>query len=112
MYCTCRKCGANFNSKLALAFWCLFFICCINTYTQNCNNKLSIEVVDLHDGSALSNATVVIKELDISKNSNKDGLLVFENLCDGDYNLSVAHEDCETYSVKVVVKKDIFKKSS
>ena len=110
MNCTCKKCGANFTSKLALAFYSMFSICCLGTYSQNCNNKLSVEVIDLHDGSALSNATVVIKELDISKNSNKDGLLVFENLCDGDYNLSVAHEDCETYSVKVVVKKDIFKK--
>ena len=88
----------------------LIFYFLFNIYSQNCNNKLSIEVIDLHDGSALSNATVVIKELDISKNSNKDGLLVFENLCDGDYNLSVAHEDCETLSVKVVVKKDTYKK--
>ena len=110
MNCTCRKCGANFTSKLALTFYCFFSISYFNIYSQNCNNKLSIEVIDLHDGSALSNATVVIKELDISKNSNKDGLLVFENLCDGDYNLSVAHEDCETYSVKVVVKKDTYKK--
>ena len=53
---------------------------------------------------------VILKKLDIRKNSNKDGLLVFENLCDGDYNLSVAHEDCETLTIKVVVKKDTYKK--
>ena len=88
MNCTCKKCGANFTSKLALTFYSILSICCFSTYSQNCNNKLSIEVVDLHDGSALSNATVAIKELGIEGNSDKDGLLVFENLCDGHYNLN------------------------
>ena len=110
MNCTCSKCGASFTSKLAHAFYSLFFICCINSYSQNCNNKLSIEVVDLHDGTALSDATVVIKELDIGGKADKNGLLVFENLCVGNYNLSVTHEDCETLSIKVVVKKDTYKK--
>ena len=110
MNCTCKKCGANFTSKLALTFYSIFSICCLSTYSQNCNNKLSIEVVDLHDGTALSNATVGIKELDIGENTDKDGFLIFENLCDGDYNLSVSHEDCETLTIKVVVKKDTYKK--
>ena len=92
MNCTCSKCGASFTSKLAHAFYSLFFICCINSYSQNCNNKLSIEVVDLHDGTALSDATVVIKELDIGGKTDKDGLLVFENLCSRSFNLIVSHD--------------------
>ena len=68
-------------------------------------SRLLSEVVDLHDGTALSNATVVIKELDIGDNTDKDGFLVFENLCDGQYNLSVNHDDCEALTIKVVVKK-------
>ena len=67
MNCTCKKCGANFTSKLALTFYCFFLFVFFNIYSQNCNNKLSIEVIDLHDGSALDNATVFIKELDIVK---------------------------------------------
>ena len=110
MNCTCKKCGANFTSKLALAFFSLFSICCFNAQSQNCNNKLSIEVIDLHDGSKLENASVFIEEMDIVEQSDENGLLVFENLCDGNFTLSVSHEDCETSNIKVVVKKDTYKK--
>ena len=110
MNCTCRKCGANFTSKLALAFYFLFPICCFSTYSQNCNNKLSIQVIDLHDGSSLDNANVYFEEIDIGGKTDQNGIIVFENLCDGSYTLSIAHEDCETSSIKVVIKKDTFKK--
>ena len=110
MNCTCKKCGANFTSKLALAFLSLFYTCCFSTYSQNCNNKLSIEVVDLHDGSSLNNANVSFEEIDIGGKTDQNGIIVFENLCDGSYSLSIAHEDCETSIIKVVVKKDTYKK--
>ena len=110
MNCTCKKCGASFTSKLALAFYSLFSICCFSTYSQNCNNKLSIEVIDLHDGSSLDNANVYFEEIDIGGNTDQNGIIIFENLCVGNYNLSVAHEDCETLTIKVVVKKDTYKK--
>ena len=110
MNCTCSKCGASFTSKLAHAFYSLFFICCINSYSQNCNNKLSIEVVDLHDGTALSDATVVIKELDIGGKTDKDGLLVFENLCSRSFSLIVSHDECETLNIPINVRKNSFKK--
>tara|TARA_B100001093_G_scaffold494472_1_gene537928 strand:+ start:564 stop:3002 length:2439 start_codon:yes stop_codon:yes gene_type:complete len=106
----CKKCGANFTSKLALAFYTLFFICCHKTYSQNCDNKLSVEVIDLHDGSSLDNANVYFEEIDIGGKTDQNGIIVFENLCDGDYILNVAHEDCETSTIKVVIKKDTYKK--
>ena len=65
MNCKCKKCGASFKSKLALALYSFLSICCINLFAQNCNNKLSIQVVDLHDGTPLSNANIEINELEI-----------------------------------------------
>ena len=67
-----KKSCANFRLKLALVFLCSFFTICGNIYAQNCNNKLSIQVVDLHDGLPLSNATVEINELEI--NDDDDAL--------------------------------------
>ena len=110
MNCICNKCGANFTSKLALAFCSVFSICCFSAHSQNCNNKLSIEVIDLHDGSSLDNANIYFEKIDIGGKTDQNGVIVFENLCDGSYNLSVAHEDCETLNVKVIVKKDTYKK--
>ena len=69
MNCKCNKCGASFRSKLALIFYSFFSICCINLFAQNCNNKLSIQVVDLHDGTPLSNANIEINELEILENN-------------------------------------------
>ena len=110
MNCTCWKCGANFTSKLALAFLSLHSIYCFSTYSQNCNNKLSIEVIDLHDGSSLDNANVYFEEIDIGGKTDQNGIIVFENLCVGSYSLSVAHEECETSNINVVVKRDTYKK--
>ena len=80
--------------KLALAFLCSFFTICDNIYAQNCNYDLSIEVLDLHDGTPLSNAIVLIKELQKEGFTDFDGKLVFENICTDNYTLNISHEEC------------------
>ena len=79
MSCKCKKCGASFTSKLALAFYAFFSLCCAKSFAQDCNYRLSIEVLDLHDGSPLMNALVMINELDIGGTTDYDGSLVFED---------------------------------
>ena len=110
MNCKCKKCGASFKSKLALALYSFLSICCINLFAQNCNNKLSIQVVDLHDGTPLSNANIEINELEILVTTDFDGNVTFENLCLDTYLLTISHEDCESITQSIDLKKDTFRK--
>ena len=90
-----NKSCANFRLKLALAFLCSLFTICGNIYAQNCNHDLSIEVLDLHDGTPLSNAIVLIKELQKEGIADFDGKVVFENICADNYTLNISHEECK-----------------
>ena len=105
-----NKSCANFRLKLALAFLCSFFTICDNIYAQNCNHDLSIEVLDLHDGTPLNNAFVLINELQIQRTTNLEGKLIFKDLCKGDYTLNITHEECENLQISIDLKKDTFKK--
>ena len=75
------KNSASLSKKLALFFLFLF----VFTYfgflnAQNCENNLSVEVIDLHDGTPLDNAIVVINELQIQRTTNQQGKLIFKDL--------------------------------
>ena len=108
MNCKCKMCGASFSSKLALTLYSFFSLCCINSFAQNCNNRLSIQVIDLHDGTPLENATVQTN--DLLGTTDFDGNLIFENLCEDTYVLTISHEDCESLVQTVDIKKDTFRK--
>ena len=110
MNCKYNKCGASFKTKLALTFYSLFSVCCINLFAQNCNYKLSVQVIDLHDGTPLSNANIEINELEILGKTDFDGNVVFENLCEDSYLLTISHKDCESLTQTIDLKKDTFKK--
>ena len=110
MNCKCNKCCASFKSKLALALYSLFSICCLNLFAQNCNNKLSIQVVDLHDGTPLDNATIQISNSNLERISDLDGNVIFENLCADSYLLTISHKDCEPLTQAIDVRKNTSKK--
>ena len=105
-----NKCSANFQTKLALIFYFVITAFYSNIYAQNCDNSLSIEVVDLHDGTPLSNAIVLIKELQKEGFTDFDGKVVFENICTDNYTLNISHEECKDITTSLNVNKDIFKK--
>ena len=108
MNCKCKMCGASFSSKLALTLYSFFSLCCINSFAQNCNNRLSIQVIDLHDGTPLENA--IVQTNDLLGTTDFDGNLIFENLCEDTYVLTISHEDCESLVQTVDIKKDTFRK--
>jgi len=108
MNCKCKMCSASFSSKLALTLYSLFSLCCTNSFAQNCNNRLSIQVIDLHDGTPLENATVQTNG--VKGTTDFDGNLIFENLCEDTYVLTISHVDCESLVQTVDIKKDTFRK--
>jgi len=75
----------------------------ITSVSQNCNNTLSGSVVDLHDGSALAGATLIVAGYEKAVETDLDGKYTIVNLCNGTYNIQVSHPYCATkgYSVKV-----------
>ena len=104
------KWSANLQTKLALIFYFVITVIYSNIYAQNCDNSLSIEVVDLHDGTPLSNAVVLIKELQKEGFTDFDGNVVFENICTDNYTLNISHEECKDITTSLNVNKDTFKK--
>ena len=99
-------------SKRLVLFFLFFFVFTYFGYlnAQNCKNNLSIEVIDLHDGTPLNNAIVVINELQIQRTTNLQGKLIFKDLCKGDYTLNITHEECEKLQISIDLKKDTYKK--
>ena len=72
--------------------------------SQNCKNLVSGKVTDLHDGSMLSGATLVVLETGQSTLSDFDGSYQLTDLCQGqNYSVKVIHPACETMTFKLKV---------
>ena len=75
----------------------------IVSISQNCDNKLSGTVTDLHDGSFLTGVTLIVAGSEQAVITNLDGEYVISNLCNGTYNIQISHPNCLTkgFTVKV-----------
>ena len=81
----------------------LLLLSCAPAISQNCNNSLSGTVADLHDGSPLVGATLIVAGTEQSVDTDFDGKFVIPDLCDGTYDIQVYHPYCLTrgFTVKV-----------
>ncbi|HET8737088.1 MAG TPA: TonB-dependent receptor, partial [Pricia sp.] len=70
---------------------------------QNCNNTLSGTVTDLHDGSALAGATLIVAGTEQVVETDLEGKFVIPDLCERSYSIQVYHPYCLTrgFTVKV-----------
>jgi len=91
-----------------MRYYILIITCCLFsiTYGQNCNYKLSGNIHDFHDGSAITGATIYIKTLDRYTTSNIEGNYTIEDLCKGLLTFEVSHLGCETKIIKVQINGD------
>lgn len=72
--------------------------------SQDCQNTLSGKVIDLHDGSLLSAANLLVLETGQSTISKLDGSYQLKNLCQShNYSVKVIHPNCETMTFKLKV---------
>ncbi|MBT8324922.1 MAG: TonB-dependent receptor [Winogradskyella sp.] len=72
-------------------------------HSQNCSNKLVGKVVDFHDGSPIIDATVYIEALNSYKITDEQGRFQFNDLCEGEIELTISHLNCETKTFNVTI---------
>lgn len=79
------------------------FLSSFPSFSQNCDASLSGKVIDIHDGSNLLGATLVISSTEEAVQTNLKGEYVFSNLCEGTYFIQVSHPLCRTrgFTVKI-----------
>ncbi len=63
---------------------------------QECSYSLSGRVLDFHDKSPLTGATLYISQLESYAYSNLNGEYEFTGLCAGSYEIEVMHPECRT----------------
>ncbi len=68
----------------------------ITAISQNCNNTLSGTVTDLHDGSLLVGATLIVAGTEQAVQTDLNGKFMITNLCNITYSIQVSHPYCLT----------------
>ena len=72
--------------------------------SQNCNYFVSGKVTDLHDGSLLSGATLVLTEINKTVQTDIEGYYIISGLCkDEVYSIEIMHPACETMRFRLKV---------
>ena len=74
--------------------------------SQDCNIHLNGRIVDEHDNSQLSYATIYIEELNKNFLADSAGTFIVNGLCQGDYHLAIAHIQCETQRLLISIATD------
>jgi len=75
----------------------------ITSISQNCDNTLSGTVTDLHDGSLLVGATLIVAGTEQAVQTDFEGKFTISNLCNETYSIQVSHPYCLTKGFKVKV---------
>ena len=88
---------------MRLPFILMVMLISTYVYGQNCESILYGKIIDLHDGSPLSGATIIVAGPETAVLSDLDGSFVVKDLCDQTYNLQVSHPECSTKSFTVRV---------
>ena len=73
-----------------------------DVYAQkDCRLTLSGQITDDHDSSALSSATIFIKETQQSAVADKNGFYSIQQLCAGKYTLTFSHIGCSDSTISL-----------
>ncbi len=75
----------------------------MTSISQDCDNTLSGTVKDLHDGSLLIGATLIVAGHEQAVKTDLDGKFTISNLCNDTYSVQVSHPNCLTkgFTVKI-----------
>ena len=79
----------------------------MHSFSQECNNTLTGTLLDIHDGSKLSGATIIVTQTGAAVQTDLDGNFSVKFLCDSTYNLPVSHPSCTTQIFSLEVQSDV-----
>lgn len=86
-------------------------LCIYSTiHTQNCKHTFIGEVVDYHDSTPMSGATIHIETLNRYTAADVNGKFSIKNICNGKLTLVISHVGCETKRVEIDIVGDTYKK--
>lgn len=89
----------------------LFTFFSVNTIlAQDCTSILLGEIVDFHDNTPLSGATIAITGKILETISTDAGKFSFRDLCDGVIELEVSHPDCKSQFITITLQGDTYEK--
>jgi iron complex outermembrane receptor protein len=77
--------------------------------SQSCDYTLSGVLTDLHDGSVLEGATLIVAGSERFVFTDFEGKFMISNLCNETYSIQVSHPYCLTKGFSVIVSGDTFK---
>ena len=78
----------------------------VHSFAQDCNNTLNGTLLDIHDGSVLTGATIVVAQTGVGFQTDLDGNFTINFLCNSTYQLQVSHPSCSTKIFTVVIQDD------
>ncbi|MGC6431621.1 MAG: TonB-dependent receptor [Jejuia sp.] len=79
-------------------------------HSQNCTYTFIGEVIDFHDSTPMSGATVYIESLSRYTTADINGKFSIKNLCNGKMVLVISHIGCETRRIEVDIVGDSYEK--
>lgn len=94
------------NMILKFIIYALFLTCLSMLAAQKCDISLSGKVVDAHESHYLEFATLYFKEIDAGIITDSTGSFTYDNICPGQYHISVSHIGCQTRSFYIDIQQD------
>ena len=84
-------------------------MCSFLSLSQTCDYTLSGTLTDLHDGTLLEGAALIVAGTELTAVTDFDGKFMISNLCSQTYSIQVSHPYCITKGFRVSITEDTVK---
>ena len=94
-----------------MRLFALLLLLCSSLYSfgQECDNTLNGTLLDIHDSSVLTGATIVVAQTGVAVQTNLDGDFTITDLCNSTYELQISHPSCATKIFSVTLQANVQK---
>lgn len=94
------------HCKYLVVMYFTLFLCNTMNSQSICNYSINGKITDLDDGKELEGTFVIINNTNQTQITNDHGNFKFENLCSGNYTLTVRHVGCKDTLILVSLIKN------